>query len=136
MAQLVSVQMTNVRVSFLTQIAFIRFLSRMNSCMFKSLAYLNFVPHSPHTWCFQNAAPSYVFREALVAHMFCCIQISPRKKLFFCVSPRYTPCEKSFLFAKKNKNHLFRRRFSPRNFAEKLHKSLQRNSATFRGDTL
>ena len=44
------------------------------------------------------------------------IQISPWKKLFLRVSPRNTPCAKKKIFAEKNKNHLFRREFSPRNF--------------------
>ena len=35
-------------------------------------------------------------------------------------------------FAEENKNHLFRRGFSPRNFAEKLRESSRRNSAKFR----
>ena len=65
----------------------------------------------------------YVFKQ-LAWHKD--LQISPRKKLFFRVSPQNTPREKYFFFAEKNKNHLFRRGFSPRNFAD---------SAKVRGET-
>ena len=59
----------------------------------------------------------------------------PKKKALF---PRFAavhPLREIFFFAEKNKNHLFRRGFSPRNFTEKLRKTSRRNSATFRGDT-
>ena len=48
------------------------------------------------------------------------LQISPRKKLLFAFR-RGTPLARNNIFAEKNKDHLFRRGFSPRNFAEKLH---------------
>ena len=45
------------------------------------------------------------------------------------------PLREIICFAEKNKNHLFRRGFSPRNFAEKLREISWRHSARFREET-
>ena len=81
--------------------------------------------------------PYYMRYMYIVVLVFICLkmvklQISPRKKLFRCVSPRYTPCAKYF-FAEKNKSHLFRRRAY---FVETLRESSRRNFAKVRGGTL
>ena len=60
----------------------------------------------------------------------------PKKKALFSRFAAVHPLREIFFFAEKNKNHLFRRGFSPRNVAEKLRDSSRRNSATFCRDTL
>ena len=62
------------------------------------------------------------------------VQISPRKKALSLRFAAEHPLHEIFFFAEKNKNHLFRRRFSPRNLAEEYCGSSRRNSARFCGE--
>ena len=59
----------------------------------------------------------------------------PKKKALFTRFAAEHPLREIIFFAEKNKNHLFRRGISLRNFAEKLREISRRNSARFCGET-
>ena len=95
-----------------------------------SLLVVMFLPNYP-SGCHSNQSNSVFCRGLLkqpVYKTFVNIQISPRKTLFFafhCGTP-----------LARNKNHLFRRGFSQRNFVEKLRESSRSSGETPRNFAL
>ena len=59
----------------------------------------------------------------------------PKKKALFSRFSAGHSLREIFFFAEKNKNHLFRRALSPRDFEEKLRDISRRHSARFREET-